>query len=252
VQTTGSRTPFFFLHGDYTGIGLYARRFAGALGEEQPIYAIPPHGADGGAVPSTVEDMAREQLQLVRSVQPVGPYVLGGYCFAGLVAMEMARQLRAEGEEVQQLVVVASEGLRTRFGYVEDAAARIAERVGVSDEISRRWIAARLRDARRMWRRVRPRAEHVQAPVVLPDVVTAHVEVAEEEALRAYVWRRVPVRATLLCAREDAGDDVGLIARNWAGLFEALDVRVIPGDHTSALTRNLSSLTAELADVLAR
>jgi amino acid adenylation domain-containing protein len=250
VQATGSRTPFFLLHGDYTGIGLYARRFAGTLGEEQPIYAIPPHGADGGAVPATIEEMAREHLRLVRSVQPVGPYLIGGYCFAGLVALEMARQLRNDGEQVKHLIILAAERIRTRFGFLEDAAAKIAGRAGIPDEMSRRWISSRLDDARRAWRSVRPRAPRAGATVVLPDLVTAHVEPAEERALRAYVLRHVPVRATMLCARADAGNNVGPIARNWAGLFAALDVRLIPGDHTSALTRHLPSLTAELRNIL--
>jgi amino acid adenylation domain-containing protein len=252
VQIGGDRTPLFFLHGDYTGIGLYARRFAGALGAEQPIYAIPPHGADGGAVPATIEEMAADHLRRVRSVQPVGPYLLGGYCFGGLVALEMARQLRAQGEQVLHVVAVVTDGIRSRFGYVEDAAARIAERVGIPDAISRRWIASRREDARRWRRRLRPRSTRSQAAVVAPDPLTAHVDAAEHRALAAYAWRRVPVPVTMLCAQDDLEDGLLAVARNWSGLFETLDVRSIPGGHTSALTRHLSSLTAELADVLHR
>lgn len=252
VQTEGERTPFFFSHGDYTGVGLYARRFAGELGKGQPIYAIAPHGADGGAVPATIEEMASDHLRLVRNVQPVGPYLLGGYCFGGLVAMEMARQLRNEGEQVLHLIIIAAEGIRTRFGYVEDAAARVTGRIGIPDEIGRRWIASRLHDARRAWTRLRNSrsARVVETPAVYPDPTTAHVEPAQERALQAYVWRRVPVPVTMLCARDDVGDNLTAISRNWAGLFETLDVRLIPGDHTTSLTRNLPSLTAELRKIL--
>lgn len=250
VQTAGERTPFFFLHGDYTGVGLYARRFAGALGEGQPIYAIPPHGADGGPVPPTVEEMARDSVRLVRSVQPHGPYLVGGYCYGGLVAFEMARQLLACGEQVLHLVLIEVQGIRTRFGYLEDAAATIAGRVGIEDEISRRWIASRRDGARRAWRRLRPLPTGSGEPFVQSDPATAHVERAQERALNAYVWRRIPVRATMLCARDVAGDNVAAISRNWGGLFETLDVRLIPGDHMSSLTRNLPSLTAELGNIL--
>ncbi|HYZ17699.1 MAG TPA: alpha/beta fold hydrolase, partial [Candidatus Acidoferrum sp.] len=251
VQTDGDRTPFFFSHGDYTGIGLYARRFAGALGTRQPIYALPPHGADGGPVPATIEEMASDHVRLVKSVQPVGPYVLGGYCFGGVVALEMARQLRNEGEEVLHLVLVAAEGLRSKFGFVEDAAARIAAGAGVQDEIARRWIAVRLDQARRAWRLVHPRSPQPALPAVDFDATTAHVDEAQERALRRYLWRSVPVRATMLCAQDDVGDDQAAIARNWSGLFETLDVRLIPGDHTTSLTRNLPALTAELRQILA-
>ncbi len=251
VQASGSRMPFFFLHGDQTGIGLYARRFAGALGEDQPIYVIPPHGADGGAVPATIEEMARDHLRLVRSVQPVGPYLLGGYCFSGVVALEMARQLRNEGEEVSHLVIVGVERIRTtRFGHVKDTVARIAGRFGIPEEVSRRWIASRVDDARRVWHLVRPRSPRTQTKLVWPDPITAHVEAAEAQALHAYVLRHVPVRATMLCPRADAGDDAAPIWRNWKGLFAALNVRLIPGSHTGALTEHLPSLTAELRNVL--
>jgi amino acid adenylation domain-containing protein len=249
VQTAGDRTAFFFSHGDYTGIGLYARRFAGALGEGQPIYALPPHGADGGAVPATIEEMASDHLRLVRSVQPVGPYLLGGYCWGGLVAMEMARQLCEQGEQVLHLVIVEGQAIRTRFGYVEDAAASVAARLGIQDDVGRRWIASRLDNARQAWRRVRPLQSSGQRSVS-PDPATAHVEDAEHRALRRYVWRHVPVRTTMLCARDAERNDVAEISRNWAGLFAALDVRLIPGDHTGTLTEHLPSLTAELAEIL--
>ncbi|HYZ15668.1 MAG TPA: amino acid adenylation domain-containing protein [Candidatus Acidoferrum sp.] len=250
VQTEGDRTPFFFLHGDYTGVGLYARRFAGALGEGQPIYAIPPHGADGGTVPETIEEMARDSLRLIRNVQPRGPYLLGGYCMGGLVALEMARQLHASGEQIIRLVLVEVQRIRTRFGYLEDAAATIAERVGIEHEISRRWITSRRNGARRVWRRLHPRPTRSAPSIPQPDPATAHVEPEQERALHRYVWRRVPVHATMLCARDDAGEGAAAIARNWAGLFETLDVRLIPGDHVTSLTRNLPSLTAELGNIL--
>jgi thioesterase domain-containing protein len=50
--------------------------------------------------------MARFYLQEVRALQPQGPYFLGGYCFGGNVAYEMARQLRAQGERVAQLFLI--------------------------------------------------------------------------------------------------------------------------------------------------
>jgi len=39
-------------------------------------------------------------LEGLREVQPQGPYLLGGYSFGGLVAFEMAQQLRRQGQEI--------------------------------------------------------------------------------------------------------------------------------------------------------
>ncbi|HEU5220243.1 MAG TPA: amino acid adenylation domain-containing protein, partial [Gemmatimonadales bacterium] len=94
VQTQGTRRPFFLLHGDLTGGGFYCRGLADALGPEQPLYAIPPQTPHLADQILTIDGMAAVHLAAVRKVQPRGPYRLGGYCTGGLVAFEMARQLR--------------------------------------------------------------------------------------------------------------------------------------------------------------
>ena len=77
------------------------------LGREQPLFCFAAHwhGAqlERGA---TVEDMAQERLAELRSVQPVGPYFIGGYSMGVPIALEMARQLRRQGEEVPMLFVL--------------------------------------------------------------------------------------------------------------------------------------------------
>jgi thioesterase domain-containing protein len=50
--------------------------------------------------------MAAHYVEKVRAFQPVGPYYLGGYCFGGNVAQEMARQLEAQGERVAVLALL--------------------------------------------------------------------------------------------------------------------------------------------------
>ncbi len=50
--------------------------------------------------------MAERYVREMREVQPSGPYSLGGYSFGSTVAFEMARQLRAAGEEVGSLVIL--------------------------------------------------------------------------------------------------------------------------------------------------
>lgn len=60
-----------------------------------------PIGWNGEAEPlSSIEEMAIRYLDDIRSIQPHGPYLLGGLSLAGLVAFEMAHRLLADGEEV--------------------------------------------------------------------------------------------------------------------------------------------------------
>ena len=118
VQRGGSLTPLFFLHGDFVEGGLYCVKLARCIGAERPFYAIDPHGVHDVA-PRSIEEMARQRLELVRQAQPGGPYALGGFCNGALVAFEMARQLEAAGEKVASLVLISVDGSNAEFSWLE-------------------------------------------------------------------------------------------------------------------------------------
>jgi hypothetical protein len=115
IRADGVRPPFFFFHGDFDGGGFYARELARQVGPEQPFYIFHPLGLDGGQVPATIEAMADEYLQALRSFRPTGPYLLGGYCNGGLIAFEMARRLQAQGEQVDFLLAIDTIAWNARF-----------------------------------------------------------------------------------------------------------------------------------------
>jgi amino acid adenylation domain-containing protein len=111
IQPDGTRLPFFCVHGG-AGSALFLHQLAENLGPDQPFYAVEPEGMDGKPfLRPKVEQMAAHYLSEIRKVQPHGPYAIGGYCFGGLVAFEMARLLQAKGEEVS-LVALFSAALR--------------------------------------------------------------------------------------------------------------------------------------------
>jgi len=115
VQAGGAKQPLFFIHGDLAGGGFYCLNLARGLGEEQPFYALTPHGVDGGPIPPTIEEIAASFIEMIRAVEPEGPYLLGGLCKGGVTAYEMARQLERQGEKVDLLVIVGSVGWNTHF-----------------------------------------------------------------------------------------------------------------------------------------
>ncbi|NAZ74091.1 alpha/beta fold hydrolase [Kineococcus sp. T13] len=90
---------------------------AGALGmsflplarhlQDRPVHAFQAKGLEGRAVPDwSVHRAARRHLQVMRVLQPRGPYILVGHSFGGLLALEVAHQLRAAGEEVALLALL--------------------------------------------------------------------------------------------------------------------------------------------------
>jgi acetoacetyl-CoA synthetase len=73
------------------------------------IYGMQAKGIDGAEEPfDRIEDMARYSLDAVKQLQPHGPYLLVGYSLGGLVVLEMARQLAADGEKVALLAMLDS------------------------------------------------------------------------------------------------------------------------------------------------
>lgn len=108
IQAGGDRPPMFCLPG-IGGNVLEFRDLAQQLGPEQTLYGLHPAGLDDGQSPhSTVAEMAAHAIQQMRSKQPHGPYHLVGYSLGGIVAFEMAQQLRAAHEPVALLALLDS------------------------------------------------------------------------------------------------------------------------------------------------
>ncbi|MDM7892545.1 non-ribosomal peptide synthetase [Curtobacterium caseinilyticum] len=74
---------------------------------DRPVHAFQQHGLERRSVPDwSVRAMARRYIELVRVVQPRGPYTLVGHSFGGLVALEMAAILTEAGHEVRRVVLL--------------------------------------------------------------------------------------------------------------------------------------------------
>jgi amino acid adenylation domain-containing protein len=100
IQPDGTQPPFFAIPGVGGNVLMFAR-LSQMLGTDQPFYAFQALGLDGNESPLTsVPEMAALYIQEARTVQPTGPYVIGGTCTGGVVAYEMAQQLSAQGENV--------------------------------------------------------------------------------------------------------------------------------------------------------
>ena len=79
------------------------------LGDEQPVWALQEAGREQARFEDwSVRRMARRHVAALRTVAPAGPYLLAGYSFGGVVAFEMAHQLRAAGDEVALLIALDS------------------------------------------------------------------------------------------------------------------------------------------------
>ena len=94
IQKEGIRSPLFGLifFDQVRTLGKY-------IGKNQPLYYLPPVQS------AKVEDVAAHYVKEIKQLKPEGPYSIAGYCGGGKVAIEIAQQLKAMGDEVSALLL---------------------------------------------------------------------------------------------------------------------------------------------------
>jgi thioesterase domain-containing protein/acyl carrier protein len=113
INRSGSRHPLFLVHAAEGNVLLY-RALASHLGAEQPVYGLQSAGLDGKSpIDAQFEHVACRYIKEIRQVQPEGPYMLGGYCLGGTLALEMARQLLQDGETVGLVAMIENFNIRS-------------------------------------------------------------------------------------------------------------------------------------------
>jgi len=269
VQAGGSRPPFFFLHGDYLGGGFYCQRLARRLGPDQPFYALHPFGLDGEPIPESYQIMAARHFAALRAIQPSGPYRLGGSCNGGLVALEMARCLLAEGEQVDRLILIGASAMNARWRLTGGPIGWLGSwmRRGSPSSYDRflslvlEWDSlrpsARCRFiARELLKRVGhlPVGDAPSLTYTLPMLAPA---VAERRKRTRTTYRRIdkdytpaPYPGCVIVLWP--GDDIECkqAPRWWRAVAREVDFRVIPGNHATSPTVHADALADELGKCL--
>ena len=259
IQPRGSRPPIFWLHtlgGGGGGLFTY-RKLAEALGPDQPSY-----GFVAPAQPfDSIEAMAARYISEMRALQPAGPYRLGGYCFGGVVAYEMARQLHAAGEHTAVLALLDSSPPDPR-GRRSKPSLRLAlhalatlpgwlaslDRAAVKSIFGR--VAARLKRRRPTPKDPASRLEEFVDMVNYPADYKRFAQ-AHWRALMNYDPQPFPGRATLFKTDERRLFRLDA-ARDWRRLLgSGLQVRRVTGRHEEILdSPHVQPLASQLRELL--
>jgi phthiocerol/phenolphthiocerol synthesis type-I polyketide synthase E len=100
------KLPLFLAHPAGGHVYIY-RDLVRCLGAEQPVYGLQAAALDGKSEhPLQIEKRAAHFIEVLRTKQPEGPYLLGGLSFGGMVAFEMAHQLQSAGQQVALLAMI--------------------------------------------------------------------------------------------------------------------------------------------------
>jgi thioesterase domain-containing protein/acyl carrier protein len=133
VPATNDTSPFFAVYG-MENVRAF-RALASRLRPGQAFYVLPALAVDESEqMYPDLETMASAYLGLIQSVQPKGPYYLGGRCMGGPVALEIAQQFLRSGEKVALLVIFdsAAPRLKDDDGYMSAGDPRIASNQSVT------------------------------------------------------------------------------------------------------------------------
>ncbi|MEP7184190.1 MAG: thioesterase domain-containing protein, partial [Betaproteobacteria bacterium] len=164
--------------------------------------------------------------------RPHGPYVIGGHCAGGLVALEIARRLLDAGEDVPLVFIV-------------DASAPW-QATRLYDGMAPGTPAARPARRRETARVAEPGAE----PVSTPDAGSAATDTfgRYRRAIRRYA--PMPLDVPLLLLRPERNRDLRPTL-GWSALSKRVQVSVIRGDHHTAITRHVDEVARALQTALA-
>lgn len=239
----GSR-PVFFVPGGGGGeeeFFVYAR-LARHVGSEHPFYGLKARSAEGReASPDSVEEMAADYLREIRSRQPSGPFIVVGECVGGVIAYEIAQQLRTEGRELALLVLMdtprpddfpepRAHFLRlTRWSHHRERLRRLSAKDKLGYLVRAGWWKLR----------------------TLGRAPAGDVRDIQRTYARAiYGYRPKPYlgKLTLL-----VNEEVARISPNlgWAGLVSGgIEVRRVPGDHISYIRGNVQTTARTLRECL--
>jgi amino acid adenylation domain-containing protein len=228
LQPRGDTSPFFCVH-PISGNPFCYLDLSRGMGIDRPFYGLQSRIKSPF---KNIEEMASCYISAIKTLQPEGPYLLGGWSMGGLVAFEMASQLTNRGEQVGLLAIIDTKSsnpdeerldesiLKARFsGMVDLIKEQVRKADGSAPEVDTRLY-------QRMFR----------------------MYVANNRAEERYIPGPYPGRVTLLRAENslDADPDLTL---GWGLLAGDVKIHTIPGTHSTML---IDSNAKVLADCLMR
>jgi acetoacetyl-CoA synthetase len=250
LKAGGERPPILITH----GLGGRASFFelAQHIRTGHPIYGIQAKGVDGMEEPfDRIGDMAGFYLDALNQLQPQGPYILIGYSFGGLVALEMAQRLSGSGKDVSLLVLVDTYP-HPRYFRPDQRLWLFARRIGGHlSEMKQMPIRGAFSYLMGVVKR-RFRIAGAHSPRTLPEAsrlsfaqTTLRVKRSDFIALERYRPRfyRGKIRFVRPEANSYLPNDPTAV---WKKLAAELQVETVPGDHLGMVGTHFESLAAVL------
>jgi amino acid adenylation domain-containing protein/FkbH-like protein len=271
IQGRGARPRIFLVHGAGGGMFWGYINLSKHLGPEQPVYALRSRALDGLQEFETIGEMARAYVADLKVAQPAGPYYLGGYCFGGNVAYEMARQLEERGDEIALLLLLncaPPNSSYTNFHFTPAWCGRFIKNTVYWGKYFSQWTPSQRRDFFR-WKRERwaarlglgPKNQSAAGEVDVGDMIDLAVFSPDERkaweahirALLAYKPKPINARVHLIRSPGHPLWCAFLPDYGWGSLARGgVDGRIVPGAHEKVLEEPcVKIVAAEVEKIMA-
>jgi amino acid adenylation domain-containing protein len=254
--------PFFCVHPMF-GVVFPYLELAHHLKSNRSFYGLQPLGLDGKLPPlNRIEAIAAYYIQAIQTLQPNGPYFLGGWSFGGLVAFEMAQQLTQAGQQIGLLAILDTpapcnkpsfyQSLKFLLGtalwsvlpFLLDYGALAANRLQSSNS----WFS------RRQWSAIaRLLPEESRLQLLDESAIRSLLPIvyANSQATYRYVPRPYPNRITLFKATEQPDSLKNDLTLSWSSLASDIQLHQVPGNHLSLLKQpHVQTLAQQLGQCL--
>ncbi|GAB5404014.1 MAG: hypothetical protein Aurels2KO_22450 [Aureliella sp.] len=166
LRESGLKPPLFCVHAAGGNVLLY-RDLTKRLDENRPVYGLQSEALDGNLPEADcVEQIAARYIDEIRSVQPLGPYHICGYCLGGTIAYEMAQQLRQSGQIVGTVALFDTHRKWLDYSPATQLYANWQQIYFHAANVvlsGRRGVRAFLHEKMREWKRRRTRKKQAQA-----------------------------------------------------------------------------------------
>jgi acetoacetyl-CoA synthetase len=253
IKAGSSDPPIFIAHGLAGSVRFF--ELARYIQTGHSVYGIEAKGVDGLQEPfDRIEDMAALYIPSLRQVQSRGPYVLIGYSFGGLVALEMAQRIRESGEQVQLLVLVDTYPHPRYLSAIQRLYLTVQRGKRQITEIKQKSLGdATSYIAQGIQKRMGLAGKHEGVPVDAAPLslarTTARVKECTYKALASYRPRFYPGKIMFVKSEGDTyfpSDPVPV----WERLAEGIEVERVSGGHLDLIATEYESLGAILTRFL--
>lgn len=235
IQPQGTNAPFFLVAPLGDDI-LHFATLGHQLAPEQPFYAVQHPLESAELIHTRLEEIAAHYIKEIQTIQPEGPYFLGGHCFGGWLAYEMAQQLHRQNQEVALLALIETyppdqlhplPAQRTNKEPNHQPSRRTLPATAIQEKVQEIWKGPVWGNVWKMGYKLH-QATGRSLPNFLRDAIQINQELLKQYTIQPYAGQLTLIQAQQSQKGHSPPPQTG---SGWQHLAANLAIHQVPGDH---------------------